>query len=55
MNELKLTQVGLISIFHFMCANANASEMFFIVHLAYDERFLYLSNLSFEVLNFIYM
>ena len=46
-NELKLTQVELFSFFHFKCVDANASELFCIAHLAYIERFLYHSNLSF--------
>ena len=46
-NKLKLAQVELFSFFHFMCAAANASELFCMVHLADNERFLYHSNLSF--------
>ena len=46
-NELKLTQVELFSFFHFMCAAANASELFCMAHLANNKRFLYHSNLSF--------
>ena len=38
-NELKLTQLELISFFHFMCAPANASELFSMAHLANDELF----------------
>ena len=33
--------------FHFMCAAANASELFCTAHLANNERFLYHFNLSF--------
>ena len=44
MNELKLTQVELFKFFHFMCVAANASEWFYMVHLANIERFLYNSN-----------
>ena len=47
MNELKLIQVALFSFFHFMCAAANASELFCMDPLANNERFLYHSNLSF--------
>ena len=46
-NELKLTQVELFSFFHFVCAAANASELFCTGHLENNERFLYHSNLSF--------
>ena len=46
-NELNLTQVELFSIFHFMCIVANASELFWMAHLANIERFLHHSNLSF--------
>ena len=46
-NELKRTQVELFSFYHFMCAAANASEMFCVTHLANDERFLCLVNLLF--------
>ena len=46
-NELKLTQVQLFSFFPFMCAVANASEMFCMAHLANNERFLYHSNIPF--------
>ena len=46
-SELKLTQVVVFSLFHFMCAPANASELFSMAHLANNERFLYHSNLSF--------
>ena len=45
-NELKLTQVELFSFFHFMCADANASEFFCMAHLEKNERFSYHSNLS---------
>ena len=46
-NELKLTEVELFSIFHFMCMAANASELFCMAHLSDTERFLYHSNLPF--------
>ena len=38
-NKLKLTQVELFSHFYFMCVAANASEVFYVVHLANIERF----------------
>ena len=47
MNELKLTQAELFLFFPFMCAAANASELFCMIHLANNELFLYHSNLSF--------
>ena len=46
-NEFKLTQVELFSLFHFMCVAVNVSELFCMAHLANNERFLYHSNLSF--------
>ena len=46
-NELKLTPVELFYFFHFMCAAANASDLFTMAHLEEIERFLYHSNLSF--------
>ena len=46
-NELKLTQDELFSFFHFMCAVANAPELFYIAYLANNDHFLYYSNLSF--------
>ena len=46
-NELKLTHVELLSFFHFMCIDANASELFCMAYLANIERFLYLSKFSF--------
>ena len=45
-NELKLTQVELFSLFHFICIVAKASELFCMAHLANSERFLYHSNLT---------
>ena len=45
-NELKLTQIELFSLFHFMYVTANASELFSMAHLANTERFLYHSKLS---------
>ena len=54
-NELKLTQIELFSFFHFMCAAANASELFCVSHVANNERSLYHYNSSFYVLNFICM
>ena len=47
MNELKLTQTQLFPLFHFECVASNVSEMYFMAHLAYNECFLYHSNLSF--------
>ena len=55
MNELKLIQVELFLLFRFMCAAANASELFHMAHLTNIERFLYHSNLSFKITNFICM
>ena len=46
-DELKLTQIELFQFFHFMCAAANESELFSIVHLAHIECFLYHSNFLF--------
>ena len=46
-NLLKLTQVEVFSDFHFMCADANASELFCKAHLANNESFLCHSNISF--------
>ena len=46
-NELKLSQVELVSFFQFMCGATNASELFRMAHLPNIERFLYHSNLSF--------
>ena len=43
-NQLKITQV---EFFHFMCAGAHASELFYVALLANIQRFLYHSNLSF--------
>ena len=47
MIELKLTQVQLISFFHFKYVAGNVSELFFMTHLVNNERLLYQSNLSF--------
>ena len=55
MNDLKLTEVDLFLLFHFMCVAANPSEMFCLSYLANIERFLYHSNLSFKISSFIYM
>ena len=46
-NELKLTQVGLFQFFYFMCAAANASELFCTAHLANIKSFLCRSKISF--------
>ena len=46
-NELKLTEVELFQLFHFMCAAANAFEYFSMDHLANIEPSSYHSNLSF--------
>ena len=46
-NELKLTQVELFSLFDFKSVAANVSELFCLAHLANDEHFLYHSNFSF--------
>ena len=45
-NQLKLSQVELLSFFHFMSAAANASQLFCVAHLANNERFLYHFKLS---------
>ena len=45
-NKLKLAQVELFSLFHFMCVAANTSELFCVAHLANIERFLYHYNVS---------
>ena len=55
MFDLKLTQFELFSDFHFMCVAANEFEFFCMAYLANIESFLYHPNLSFYVLNFIYM
>ena len=47
-NELKLTQVELFSFFHLMCAASNASELFFMVHLANNECFYIILNFYFK-------
>ena len=47
MNELKLTQVDLFSLFHFNSVAANISELSCVVPKENNERFLYHSNLSF--------
>ena len=39
-NELKLIQVELFSIFHFECVTANASELSCLAHLGNIESFL---------------
>ena len=54
-NELKLTQVELFSFFYYMCVAATASELFCMVYLANIKRFLYHSNLSCYIINFIYL
>ena len=55
-NDLNLTEVSLISFFHFICVTANASELFCMVHLKKNvERFLYHSNLSFQLSSCMYM
>ena len=46
-NELKLTQVQLLSFFYFKCVAANVSNLFCMAHLTNIELFLYNSNLSF--------
>ena len=46
-SELKLTQVELLSFFHFMSVAANASQLFCMTHLSNIERFSYHSKLSF--------
>ena len=46
-NELKWTEVELFWVLHFMCAAANAFELFCMPYLANNERFLYHSSLSF--------
>ena len=47
-NELKLTQVELFSFFHFMCAAANASELFCMAHLANIEPFYTILTFHFK-------
>ena len=47
-NELKLTQVELLSFFYVKWVAANASELFNMAHLANNKKFLYHSNLSFK-------
>ena len=47
LNELKLTQDELFSLFYFACVADNASELFCVVYLANIKHFLYNSNLSF--------
>ena len=46
-NELKLTQIELFLVFHFMCVAVNASVLFFIAQLSNTECFLYPFNHSF--------
>ena len=46
-SELNLTQVEILSFFHFMCVAAKTTELFCMVHLANIERFLCHSILSF--------
>ena len=46
-NELKLTQVELFSVFHFKCVATNVSELLCIVHSSKNEGFLHHSNPSF--------
>ena len=53
-NELKLIQVELFSLFYFMSAVANASELLCMPYLENIECFLYNSNLSFKISNFTY-
>ena len=40
MNELKLTQVELLSFFQFKSVAANVSESFYVARLANNEHFL---------------
>ena len=47
-SELILTQVELFSFFHFMCAAANASELFSTAHLANSERFYTILTFHFK-------
>ena len=47
MNEIKLTQVELFSIFHCMCVAADASKLFCMSDFANTECFLYHCKLSF--------
>ena len=44
-NELKLTEVAILSFFQFLRVAANASELFCVAHSENIERFLYHSNL----------
>ena len=46
-NELKLSQVEFFLFFYFKCVAANVYELFCVVYLAYNEHFLYHSNLLF--------
>ena len=54
-NDLKITEVELFKFFHLMRVAANASKLFCLAHLANNVRFLYHSNLSFEISNFLCM
>ena len=54
-NELKLTHVELYLFFHFKCVAANVSELFCMANLFNNERFLYHSNLSLKIPNFLCM
>ena len=55
-NELKLTQIEFFLLFFlFMCVAANVHELFSMDDLANIEGFLYHSNLSFQMSNFICM
>ena len=55
MSDLKLTQIESFSFFQFKFVAANVSELVCMTHLANNERFLYNSNLSFPILNFMCM
>ena len=50
-NELKLIKVELSQIFHLMSVAANASELFFMAHLANIERFYAILNFHLLILN----
>ena len=47
-NELSLTQVELFLFLRYKFAEANASELFCIAHLANDEHFYFYTILSFH-------
>ena len=52
---VKINSSWVISFFHFMFVAANTSELFCMAYLADIECFLYHSNLSLQISNFIHM